>query len=95
MPARSVACGMRVAAAMVCIAAGKSANANGARMRPKFVTAAHESQVASDMEWRSCAQRARLYVEMSAPERHVSEASAALCRAMDTPSPVNEGMTAA
>lgn len=86
---------MRVEAAIQPIACGKSERQNGANLLPAAVTIARESNVASDIPRLSCICKLRSYRSTLSPAKYIRAARAALCKAIDMPSPVNEGITAA
>lgn len=92
---RSACSGLRVDVTIHRIALGKSESPRNAKLRPALLIIALESNVASDMPRLSWACSLRLYSSTLLPATHICAARSALCNAIDTPSPVKEGITAA
>ena len=87
--------GIRVDAATHRKAQGRSERVVDAKLRPAAVTMARESKVARDMPRRSSWRSLRQNSSGLSPARCIWAARVALCKAIDMPSPVNDGMTAA
>ena len=92
---RSARAGTRVDAAIQRIVPGNSGVHKAARLRPAPLTIAREIHVARETVPLSCARKAWVYMSGLASARYICAARLALCSAIDMPSPVNDGMTAA
>ena len=94
LPARACS-GIRVAAAIHRSPWGIIARAKGVTVLPLAVTTARDSVVANRIPPLNCLRSFALNSAIVLPARTASAASNPLCIAIDIPSPVNDGITAA